>query len=250
MDRPKHRRFIFLGIALLLAEHCCCSDAMDVSARTVFTGRRGGSQLSETARRADSRPRAEPPPLAEATATCSTERDGSRTGGTLPRTRYRRSDTPARGGVRDHARRRAGQGDIVGDEPRVAKTFKSTDGRFAWRQAPVGNWKPGRCRPRYQHFHVENLGIAAGKTTREIVMPLQRGHTLEGRVFEQSLWRRHWRRVGQFSRPRNAAKPVGVRCESATRRPRSDGTFVLDGVPSGDMIVTAGANNHARARSP
>ncbi len=187
--------------------------------------------------------RAEPPPVAEATAITALNATAATPGGTF---RGRAIDAVTRQPVEKFEITLVGvpEGDIVGDEPRVAKTFKSTDGRFAWQQAPVGNWNVTIVAPRYQHFHFDDLSIVPGKTTREVVMPLQRGHTLEGRVFDQisgagiaeaSIGFRDPATVGA------SRNPLGERYEKT----RNDGTFVLDGVPSGDMIVTAIASNHA-----
>jgi hypothetical protein len=186
---------------------------------------------------------AEPPPVAEATATTAPTATAAAPGGTF---RGRAIDAVTRQPVQKFEITLVGvpQGDIVGDEPRVAKTFKSTDGRFTWRQAPVGNWNAAVAAPRYQHFHVENLSIAADKATREVVMPLQRGHTLEGRVFDQvsgagigDAWVT-FRKPGAWP---GSLHPLRERYEKS----KPDGTFVLDGVPSGDLIVTAGADNRA-----
>jgi hypothetical protein len=186
---------------------------------------------------------AEPPLVAEAAATTAPNATAAAPGGTF---RGRVIDAVTRHPVEKFEITLAGvrQGHIVGDEPRVAKTFQSTDGRFAWRQAPVGNWNARVDAPRYQHFHVENLSIAADKTTREIVMPLQRGHTLEGRVFDQVSGAGigdAWVNVREPGAWRGGLDPLRER--HAKSKP--DGTFVLDGVPSGDMILTAGASNHA-----
>lgn len=189
--------------------------------------------------------RAEPPPVAEAaTANTTPTTTAAAPGGTF---RGRAIDAVTRQPVEKFEITLAGvpEGQIVGDEPRVAKTFKSTDGRFAWRQAPVGNWNVTIAAPRYQHFHFDNLSIAPGKTTREVVMPLQRGHTLEGRVFDQVSGAGIAEAYVGFRDPGTAQVsrgPLGERYEKT----RNDGTFVLDGVPSGDMIVTAMASNHAR----
>jgi hypothetical protein len=187
--------------------------------------------------------RAEPPPVAEAPATTAPKLTAAAPGGTF---RGRVIDAVTRHPVEKFEITLAGvpQGHPIGDEPRVAKTFKSTDGRFAWRQAPVGNWNARVAAPRYQHFHIENLSIAADKTTREVVMPLQRGHTLEGRVFDQvsgagigDAWV-NFREPGPWQ---GSVDPLRERYEKS----KPDGTFILDGVPSGDMILTAGAVNHA-----
>src|SRR5688572_18391155 len=240
MDRPKHRRFFFLVIALL------------AGGALLLLGRQWSSSTESTLIKVDQVTKqsverivdpGEPPPVAEATATTAPNATAAAPGGTF---RGRAIDAVTRRHVQKFEITLAGvpEGHIVGDEPRVAKTFKSTDGRFAWRQAPVGRWNARVAAPRYQHFHVENLSIAAGKTTREVIMPLQRGHTLEGRVFDQVSGAGigdAWVRFRDAGAPVVDWDPLRERYEKS----KADGTFVLDGVPSGDMIVTAGANNHA-----
>src|ERR1044072_4572809 len=39
---------------------------------------------------------------------------------------------------------------VIGDEPKVAQTFQSTDGRFAWQRAPAGKWNVTVTASRYQ----------------------------------------------------------------------------------------------------
>lgn len=136
----------------------------------------------------------------------------------------------------------APKGHIIGNEPRVAKTFESSDGRFAWVQAPVGNWNVTVAAPRYQHFRLDGLSIALGKTTREVVMPLQSGHVLKGRVFDQvSGAGIADARIG-FRDP-GTPHPNWLRQRYATSK--KDGTFELDGVPGGELIVIANAHLYA-----
>ena len=74
-------------------------------------------------------------------------------------------------------------------------------------------------------------------------MPLLRGHTLKGRVFDQSSGTGigdAWVAVRDPSEPWPTPNP---RQRHETSKP--DGTFVLDGVPSGDITVLAGAKDHA-----
>jgi hypothetical protein len=240
MDRPKHRRFILLGIALLAGGALLLLGRDWTSTPEPHALQAQAPTQQPVERIVDP---GEPPPVAEATATTAPNATAAAPGGTF---RGRAIDAVTRQPVQKFEITLAGvpEGHIVGDEPRVAKTFKSTDGRFAWRQAPVGRWNARVAAPRYQHFHVENLSIAAGQTTREVVMPLQRGHTLEGRVFDQVSGAGIGDAWVSF---RDPGAP-GVRWDSLRERyekSKSDGTFVLDGVPSGNMILTARANNHA-----
>ncbi len=131
---------------------------------------------------------------------------------------------------------------IIGNEPRVTKTFESSDGRFAWKQAPVGDWNVTVVAPRYQHFHLDGLSIALGKTTREVVMPLQSGHLLKGRVFDQISGTGIADAHISFRDP-GQAYPRWMRHRYVTSR--TDGAFELDGVPGGEIIVIAGAQSYA-----
>jgi hypothetical protein len=120
--------------------------------------------------------------------------------------------------------------------------FRSTDGRFAWQQAPVGEWGVRVVAPHYRQFRIESVSIAAGKATREVVMPLQPGHILKGRVFDQVSGAGIADASVGFRDP-EAASPDFWR--KADEQSKKDGTFVIDGVPGGTMIVRAAANNYA-----
>ena len=134
------------------------------------------------------------------------------------------------------------RGHIRGNEPRVTQTFQSTDGRFAWQQAPAGHWNVRVAAHRYQRFLIEGLSIAADKATREVVMPLRLGHTLKGRVFDQASGAG----IGDaWIAVRDASDPWPDPMRSRYEKSKADGTFVLDGVPGGDMIVVASAKDHA-----
>jgi len=137
----------------------------------------------------------------------------------------------------------AARGQIGGNEPQAAQTFQSTDGRFAWQQAPAGHWNVTVAAPRYQRFIVDGISIAAGKVTREVVMPLRRGHTLKGRVFDQISGAG----IGDASVGYREASDLWPNpAKDRYEKSKDDGTFVIDGVPSGNVIVTALATEHAR----
>ncbi|MGH8241694.1 MAG: carboxypeptidase-like regulatory domain-containing protein, partial [Steroidobacteraceae bacterium] len=186
--------------------------------------------------------RIEPPPV-EATTPTTTATTVSAQTGTF---RGRVIDATTRQPVPEFEVQLIGvpRGHIIGNEPQVTQSFQSTDGRFAWQQAPAGHWNVRVAAQRYQHFLIDGISIAAGKATREVVMPLRLGHTLKGRVFDQSSGAGIGEaRIGV--RDASVPGPDPLRSRYETSKTKADGSFVLDGVPGGDVIVTANAKDHA-----
>ena len=75
---------------------------------------------------------------------------------------------------------------IYSEEDPITRTFQSETGRFTW-----DDWRPTRGKSAvvthgYRQFDIGEFKIVAGKTTRETVMPLLRGYSVRGRVFERS----------------------------------------------------------------
>jgi hypothetical protein len=237
MDRPKHRRLILLGVVLVAVGFVLLVWRPWIST-TVPT---------PVVEKTEKPPLAEPianhaePPRVEAAAPASTP--ASAEGGTF---RGRVLDAATRQPVPEFEVQLVGvpRGHIRGNEPRVAQTFESADGRFAWQRAPVGTWNVMVSAPGYQQFRFDGLSIVAGKTSRESVMPMRRGHTLKGRVFDQGSGAGigdAWVAFRDASVPWPNADPTRERSEKS----KEDGTFVLDGVPGGEMIVMVGAKDHA-----
>lgn len=191
--------------------------------------------------------RAEPPPAAEAA-----------TPDTAPTTTAAAPSGTFRGRVIDAVTRHPVQGfevrlaevfrDGILGEQIATQTFQPTDGRFVWQQAPVGNWYATVVAPRYRPFRAESISIAAGKATREVVIPLRHGRTLTGRVFDHSSG------VGvgdahlTLLDPSSLGEQMGG--PDAAGRSKDDGTFVLDGVPDGDAIVSVTAKGHISREVP
>src|SRR5262245_8821395 len=72
-----------------------------------------------------------------------------------------------------------------GGTPNQARTFRAADGRFEWPEAPAGAWIVTASARGYQRFEIDGLTISKGENTADIVMPLRRGSTLTGRVYDQ-----------------------------------------------------------------
>src|SRR5262249_39682491 len=127
------------------------------------------------------------------------------------------------------------------EDPPVAKSFKSATGHFIWPDVAAGTWRAAVSAPGYQVFNVNEFQLPNDDPVREIVMPLQRGFALHGRVFDSSTGAAIAdARIG--FRPANNTE--GVRKSTAQARSKSDGSFTLDGLPRGDIVLMARAQDH------
>ena len=96
--------------------------------------------------------------------------------------------------------------------------------------------------PGYQLFNVDELQISEGRATREFVMPLFRGFAVRGHVFEAETGAGI---VDAGIGFRQVGGPEGFRRSRTYAKSKEDGSFMLDGVPGGEVVLTAGARDHA-----
>jgi hypothetical protein len=133
---------------------------------------------------------------------------------------------------------------IPSDKPPITRAFNSASGRFAWKSAPVGNWTLLVVARGYQGFELTEVNVVSGKSTREVVLPLLRGHTLMGRVFDEDSGaavrdasiRFREQHEQWYSRHATARQ---------TAKTKEDGSFALEGVPAGRLTLSVGAANYA-----
>ena len=124
----------------------------------------------------------------------------------------------------------------------IRRTFQSKSGRFAWSDLAAGTWQAAVSAAGHQTFNTKEFDVAAGKATREIVMPMLHGYVVSGRVVERSTGTGiadagiSFRVVGD--------PDYGLRSTARTTS-KDDGTFTLDGVAGGDILLTVGAQDHA-----
>jgi hypothetical protein len=131
-------------------------------------------------------------------------------------------------------------------EPSV-HTFQTKDGRFDAR-LPPGVWNVFVTASGYQRFELPDVAIpgdkAARGTAKETTIPMRPGYRLSGRVFDEST------REGVAGAHVSFREGHVTRYEGDFRnRPstlsKQDGSFVLDGLPSGPVIVSVSAENYA-----
>jgi hypothetical protein len=239
MDRSKHRRLILLGLvlftggALLLLGRQWTSTPGSLSVPATISTR----QLAEP------QPDKVKPPTIEAVAPNVAAPPSAPSSATRTGFRGHVIDAVTRQPVKEfevqliRVRREA----YTEDQP-MTRNFKSATGRFTWTDVAAGTWRAAVSAPRYQMFNVDELLISEGETTREIVMPLLRGFAVRGRVFELSTGAGIVD-AGIGFRQENAAESFGKSKPYA--RSKEDGSFTLDGIPGGDIVLTVGARDHA-----
>ncbi len=239
MDRPKLRRFILLGIALL------------VGGAVLLLGRHWKSP-PETPAVATKAPTqqllapemgpGEPATLSETAAPTAATTEAARATAAAG-FRGRIIDAVTRQPVNEFEVKliRIDRAHYIQEAP-LTRNFKSKTGRFAWSDAPAGSWRAAVSARGYQQFNLDDLEITADKATREFVMPLLRGHALRGRVFEHSTGTGIAGGTISF-RPAEADDDYFGRRPHATSK--DDGSFTLDGVPGGNVVVTVTAASRA-----
>jgi hypothetical protein len=236
MDRPKHRWFIILGLLvgcalLLLARPWISKSAPADALQRAISTAPGTSRVEHMERRIEA---------VTPAATPGATRPSSETGSF----RGRVIDAVTRQSIVEFEilMQRVPPGSEREEAP-ATQSFKSSAGRFAWKNLREGLWQATVKARGYQPFKVQELSIAAGKSTREVVLPLIRGHRLSGRVFDAGSGA-GLSGASLTLREMSAAPNRGdesMRFEKAN----DDGSFVLEGVPAGDIELTANAPKHA-----
>jgi hypothetical protein len=240
MDRPKHRWFIvsalILGAGLLLLAHPWISTPEPAHAPAAVATTYPAEPLSH-----HSEPPVEAPALA-ATAmppatTSQTVENGTFRGRVIDavtRQPVSKFEVQLYQGPRGIAR--------LGKQP-ITQQFESKTGRFTWKQAPTGQWSVTVAAKGYQAFEIAQLRIDAGEAMQELVLPLMRGYTLRGRVFDRSSGAGIGEALIEVREPRAVAR----RGADAQRFEKAgdDGSFVIEGVPGGDIVIAVTSRTHA-----
>jgi hypothetical protein len=122
------------------------------------------------------------------------------------------------------------------------REFTAEDGRFRWAGASPGIWTVVALAPGYQRRYVTDIEIAAGSTTAEIVIPLERGATLQGRVVDEASGRPIANALVTLQTPARPDIFALLRPEARTDR---DGAFELDGLAPGRSMLWVRARGYS-----
>lgn len=122
-------------------------------------------------------------------------------------------------------------------------TFKTNDGRFEARGLPAGAWKVLATARGYQRFELPDVRISSDQATPEALLPMRPGHVLHGRVFDEST---DGGIVGAnvSFREAHVDRFQGDFRNRPSTLSQKDGAFVLDGLPTGPVVVTVYAENY------
>jgi large repetitive protein len=123
------------------------------------------------------------------------------------------------------------------------RTFRTKDGRFEWPGIPPAVWVVAVSARGYQRFDINALPIATGEAKSEMILPLLRGYRLRGRVYDESSGDGIASADVRF-RPSHLGRYKGnfrMRVSTHTKR---DGSFVLDGLPPGGVILSVSSAKH------
>ncbi|MBL8268031.1 carboxypeptidase-like regulatory domain-containing protein, partial [Steroidobacter sp.] len=126
----------------------------------------------------------------------------------------------------------------------VHRSFRTKDGRFQCGCAPAGLWTVFATAAGYQRFELPEVQLVAAKVSEELLIPMRPGVAVRGRVFNQATGAPVAAATLQFREAHVGRYQGNFRMRPSVRS-QQDGSFLLDGLPTGSVIVTAHAERYA-----
>ncbi|WP_129642744.1 carboxypeptidase regulatory-like domain-containing protein [Peristeroidobacter agariperforans] len=124
-----------------------------------------------------------------------------------------------------------------------AQSYRTKDGRFAVRGLPDGVWTIYTTARGYQRFELADLSISSSKAVEEILIPMQAGLVLRGRVFDETTNEGVGAAKISF-REAHVGRYEGNFRNRPSTTSKADGSFALDGVTPGSVRVAIEAQNY------
>jgi hypothetical protein len=126
------------------------------------------------------------------------------------------------------------------------RTFDTDDGRFEWVDPTPGVWTIIASARGYQRFELEGLQLQPGATTPDLVVPLRRGHRVQGRVYDEATGIGIAAASITFRETQTDRWAPNWRIRDALAvRTQKNGSFTLEGVPPGRITLGAYAQGYA-----
>jgi hypothetical protein len=125
--------------------------------------------------------------------------------------------------------------------------FQTDDGRFEWQQLPPGHWMFIAEAAGYQRFFLESVELVEGKATSEVVMPLVRGYSVRGRVYDAASNTGIASAYIGYSPADEGFYQGNFRLRPSAHSGQ-DGTFVLNGLAPGRISLRVSAQKYAERR--
>jgi protocatechuate 3,4-dioxygenase beta subunit len=119
------------------------------------------------------------------------------------------------------------------------QTFRTTDGRFEYPNVPPGKWSIIVTARGYQRFELPELRVAS-EAVQEVQLPLQKGYTLHGRVYDQATGAG----VAASIDVLDPLTQVAFRGRGTAKPSAEDGTFVIEDLPPGRAALAVEAKNY------
>jgi hypothetical protein len=125
-----------------------------------------------------------------------------------------------------------------------ARSFRTNDGHFEWPQIPSGKWAVTASALGYLPLQLRGLDVPSVGPAAEIVLALRRGYELRGRIYDALSG------VGISSadigfRESHTGRFEGDWQARPQTRSKADGSFLLDGIPSGNITLSVRAKDYA-----
>lgn len=122
------------------------------------------------------------------------------------------------------------------------RTFQSSDGRFEFTDIPPGKWSLIVTARGYQRFELPVIKVTGG-AAQEVMLPLQKGHALRGRVYDQATGAGIAATIDVL----DPMAPMALRTpvHGIEKVAVEDGNFVIEGLPPGRTSLAVAAKNYA-----
>jgi hypothetical protein len=121
------------------------------------------------------------------------------------------------------------------------RTFETNDGSFEYTNVPPGKWGMIVTARGYQPFELPELKVTGG-VAQEVLLPLQKGHTVRGRVYDQTTGAG----IAATIEVLDPLAPMPSRSggQADANAGGADGNFVIEGLPPGRTSLVVAAKNY------